>query len=246
MTPLQKAYTLGQFMAKEAFDKTAGSFAENKGRALAIGAPVLIGAGLAPEGERIGGGLGTLGGLAGGGKLLQLARSGGHLANPKVRGLAALTALLGGGYGGYRGGRAIERAVRDKTGAALGDPNFWGGGTPPPGAEMPPPQTAEDAVQLLPAGTFQGAQIKITPDGQRNTTVKVTPDAVAQPDALAGVFQAEPTAKVEISQPEMNQVPGGGEAPAGMPPEAGAMPPEAAAMAAEAGKMAALRAVGLR
>jgi hypothetical protein len=112
---------------------------------------------------------------------------------------------------------------------------------------MPPPQTAEDAVQLLPAGTFQGAQIKITPDGQRSTTVKVTPDAVAQPDALAGVFAAEPAAKVEISQPEQQAVPGGGEAPAGPPPpEAGALPPEAAAMAAEAGKMAALRAVGLR
>ncbi|MGD9209125.1 MAG: hypothetical protein PVI90_00040 [Desulfobacteraceae bacterium] len=103
----------------------------------------------------------------------------------------------------YAFGKYIAEETFKKTSeAALGDPNYWQGGTPTPGETPTPAQTAEEAVQLLPAGTFQGAQIKITPDGQRNTTVKVTPDAVAQPDALANVFNAEPNAKIEISQAE--------------------------------------------
>lgn len=208
MTPLQKAYALGQHLAKEAFEKQAQG---------------LLGS--SPE-------------------------KGPPYGNPEFPGPGTgETQMERPGYGGTpmpsKPPTTLETKppMMPKIGeAALGDPNFWGGGTPPPGAEMPPPQTAEDAVQLLPAGTFQGAQIKITPDGQRNTTVKVTPDAVAQPDALAGVFQAEPTAKVEISQPEQQAVPGGGEAPAMPPPGMEGLPPEAAA---EAGKMAALKNLGL-
>lgn len=134
-------------------------------------------------------------------------------------------------------------AFKKEAEAALGDPNYWQGGTPEEREIPTPAQSAEEAMQMLPAGTFQGAQIKITPDGQRNTTVKVTPDAVAQPDGLAGIFQAEPGAKVEISQPEA-QTAYGNELPAMPPPGMEGLPPEAATLAAEAGKTAALRALG--
>ena len=254
MTPLQKAYAYGQYMAKEAFEKEAIS-----PTALGLyGIGGAMGASAAPEGEALGGGLGAMGGMHLGAKGYHaLARRGLTGGSSKTRGLAALAALLGGGYAGSHAGRAAQRGLEDKTGeAALGDPNYWQGGTPSPEEEAaaaapPPPQNAEEAVQMLPAGTFQGAQIKIQPDGVRNTTVKVTPDAVAQPDGLAGIFQAEPGAKVEISQPEQEAVPGGGQAPGGampppgmegMPPEG--MPPEGMPPA-EAGKMAALRQLGL-
>jgi hypothetical protein len=93
----------------------------------------------------------------------------------------------------------------------LGDPNFWG---QDPNAQQQegmaqPAATAEEAIQGLPAGTFQGLQLKITPDGQRNTTVKVTPEATSSPEGIQGIFAAEPGAKVEIAQPEMTE---GGEA----------------------------------
>lgn len=311
MTPLQKAYALGQHLAKEAFEKQAqgllgsspekgppygnpefpgpgtgetqmerpgyggtpmpskppttletrppmdgmpqprppvggpaqGKFGSTKEAGPRIdprlinmlggaGAGALTGAHAAPEDERLRAAIaGGLLGSVGGGVL------GRHMDQ------TALGRLVGVGAGGVIGGGLGQKLVTKQGEAALGDPNFWGGGTPPPDAVPTPAQTAEEAVQMLPAGTFQGAQIKITPDGQRSTTVKVTPDAVAQPDALAGVFAAEPAAKVEISQPEQQAVPGGGEAPAMPPPGMEGLPPEAAA---EAGKMAALKALGLR
>lgn len=242
MTPLQKAYAYGQHMAVEAFQKKAMS---PTGMGL-IGIGGAVGAHAAPEGETLGGAAGAMAGTYGGAKGFDaLARRGLLPLSKHGRGWAALAALVGGGYAGYRGGRAVQRGLSEKEGeAALGDPNFWQGGAPPEGEAPTPAQSAEEAIQMLPAGTFQGAQIKIQPDGMRNTTVKVTPDAVGHPDGLAGIFQAEPTAKVEISQPEQ-QAPGG-EMPAmpppgmeGLPPEEGGMPP------AEAGKMAALRVLGL-
>lgn len=109
----------------------------------------------------------------------------------------------------YALGQKLAHAVFTKhCEAALGDPNFWQGGSPEEAAQ---PQTAEDAVHLLPAGTFQGAQIKLSPDGQRSTTVKVTPDAVQQPDSLANIFNVEPNAKVEVSQPELQSAGAGAE-----------------------------------
>jgi len=113
--------------------------------------------------------------------------------------------------------------------AALGDPNYWTGGSQ---AQQAPPQpaSAEEAIQLLPGGTFQGLQMKITPDGQRSTTVKVTPEATQDPTGLNSIFAAEPGAKVEVSNPE-EAVPGtqvaapGGPESGEMPPE-GAMPPK--------------------
>lgn len=107
----------------------------------------------------------------------------------------------------YAFGKYIaNETFKEKYGeAALGDPNYWQGGTPSSEEVPTPAQTAEEAVHLLPAGTFQGAQIKITPDGHRSTTVKITPEAIAQPDALANVFNTEPNAKVEISQADMGK-----------------------------------------
>jgi hypothetical protein len=96
----------------------------------------------------------------------------------------------------------------------LGDPMFWQGGQEaaiPPGAGGGGGGTAEDAAMALPPGVFQGLQMKINPAGERSTTVKATPDALATPDAIASIFAAEPEAKVEIS----NQVQGG-EGAAGM------------------------------
>ena len=81
----------------------------------------------------------------------------------------------------------------------LGDPNFWGGGTPEEGAA---PATAEEAVSLLPAGTFQGLNTRMTPDGQKSIGVKVTPDALAAPEALQAMFQSEPGVRVEITAPD--------------------------------------------
>lgn len=83
----------------------------------------------------------------------------------------------------------------------LGDPNFWGGGTPAEGAGAGA-GSAEEAVGLLPAGTFQGLNTRVTPDGQRSTGVKVTPAALDAPDALKAMFQAEPGVRVEITEPD--------------------------------------------
>lgn len=110
----------------------------------------------------------------------------------------------------------------------LGDPNFWQGGTPSPEeAAAAVPDTPEEVVNLLPAGTFQGLQMKITPDGQKSTTVKVTPDALSTPDSLASLFQASPGTKVEMEAPEGGDMPVEGGA---MPPPEGAVPPPAGAV----------------
>ena len=129
------------------------------------------------------------------------------------------------------GARMAFEEFRKQADAALGDPNYWSGGSQ---AQQAPPQpaSAEEAIQLLPGGTFQGLQMKITPDGQRSTTVKVTPEATQDPTGLNSIFAAEPGAKVEVSNPE-EAVPGtqvaspGGPESGGMPPE-GTMPPEGA------------------
>lgn len=86
----------------------------------------------------------------------------------------------------------------------LGDPNFWEGGTPPEGAEGAgaAPASAEEAVSLLPAGSFQGLNTRVTPEGERSTGVKVSPLALDAPDALKTMFQAEPGVRVEITEPE--------------------------------------------
>lgn len=207
MTPIRKAYALGQHLAKVAFEKIAEeampTLASNEAVTLRQGTPV-----------------------PGVDASMQVEYS------PEMRKKMEDAVM-----------RYIQRLAMEqnaagvplqgaKTGeAALGDPNFWGGGTPSPEEAAPPmPQSAEEAIQLLPAGTFQGAQIKIQPDGIRNTTVKVTPDVVGQPDGLAAVFQAEPTAKVEISQPEQQAA--GGEQPP-MPPEGTPMDPNMAGAGAE-------------
>lgn len=100
-----------------------------------------------------------------------------------------------------------------KTSASLGDPNYWQGGSaeaPPEGMAAAQPATAEEVVQNLPAGTFQGLQMKLSPDGQRSTTVRVTPDAVSAPEGLQAIFAAEPGAKVEISAQTQTGAGGGG------------------------------------
>lgn len=106
-----------------------------------------------------------------------------------------------------------------KKAEGLGDPMFWQGGQEAMAPEGAPPQgsTAEDAALALPPGIFQGLQMKVNPDGQRSTTVKVTPDALQAPDALAGIFQAEPEAKVEMALPQA----GGGEGKGGGPADMG-------------------------
>jgi hypothetical protein len=133
----------------------------------------------------------------------------------------------------------------------LGDPMFWQGGTPAEeGAEAAPPPSAEDAALALPPGIFQGLQMKVNPAGERSTTVKVTPEALGAPDALQGIFSAEPAAKVEMAMPQATGEGAGSGGPAdmGIPQEApvdgaGALPP---GMPAEglppelAGKVAAL------
>lgn len=86
---------------------------------------------------------------------------------------------------------------------ALGDPNFWGGSSAAAGPEVAGlGGSAEDVIGLLPAGTFQGMNVRITPDGQKSTGLKVTPEAIDAPQALKAVFQAEPTARVEITTPD--------------------------------------------
>jgi len=130
--------------------------------------------------------------------------------------------------------QAFEDFMKHAEG--LGDPMFWQGGQEAMAAGGTPPQgaTAEDAALSLPPGIFQGLQMKVNPAGERSTTVKVTPDALGAPDALAGIFQAEPAAKVEMSIPQATGegMGGGGGGPNDMGlPEggpvdgAGAIPP---------------------
>lgn len=97
----------------------------------------------------------------------------------------------------------LEAPPEAAAAPALGDPNFWGGGAAgSPEAAAMGAQSAEDVIGLLPAGTFQGMNVRITPDGQKSTGLKVTPEAIDAPEALKAVFQAEPTARVEITTPE--------------------------------------------
>ena len=106
-----------------------------------------------------------------------------------------------------------------KQAISLGDPAFWQGGQEAQAPEEGMPQegggTAEDAALSLPPGIFQGLQMKINPAGERSTTVKVTPDALGTPDALAGIFQAEPATKVEMAMPQPTGAEGGGGGPSG-------------------------------
>ena len=109
---------------------------------------------------------------------------------------------------------------------SLGDPNYWQGGSQQQ-QQAPQPQNAEQAISLLPGGTFQGANIKIAPDGQKATSVKVSPDALVDPATLQQFFQLpEPGTKIEISAPD--QVPTvpvqGGGVGSGVPVPGGAMP----------------------
>jgi hypothetical protein len=81
--------------------------------------------------------------------------------------------------------------------AALGDPTYWQGGE----QAQQQPATAEEAAMSLPTGTFQGLTTRLTPEGERSTSIKVTPDALASSDILNSIFQTEPTAKIEVAQP---------------------------------------------
>lgn len=162
-------------------------------------------------------------GLAGGMAL------GAHTSQPsdlETYGIPA-AALAAGGLAGYRMGK--------QSNANLGDPNFWQGGQAPAAAAPPPPATVEEAIQALPPGVFQGMHKRINPDGQQNTTVKASPDAIGMPEALSAVLQADPTAKIEIETPQSKGEGGGGGPnamgiPQDMPVDgAGAAPPVGAA-----------------
>lgn len=84
----------------------------------------------------------------------------------------------------------------------LGDPNFWQGGTQAAEQTQAQPQDPEQVIGQLPGGSFQGLQTKVTPDGQKSTSLKVTPDALNTPEALAALFQTGQNAKIEIVTPE--------------------------------------------
>jgi hypothetical protein len=110
---------------------------------------------------------------------------------------------------------------------SLGDPDYWAGGqaeiikqqlasqggTPMPEAPMPEASApggaegggstgVEQVAAQLPPGSFQGLNIRVTPEGKRSTGLKVTPDALASPEVLQQVFQTEPEARIEITSPE--------------------------------------------
>jgi len=98
------------------------------------------------------------------------------------------------------GARLAQAEFAKQAEPALGDPAFWQGGEQAQQEQQQQPATAEDAAMALPTGTFQGLVTKLSPEGERSTSVKVTPDALGNPDILGGIFQAEPTAKVEVAQ----------------------------------------------
>lgn len=101
------------------------------------------------------------------------------------------------------GARLAQAEFAKHADAALGDPAFWQGGEQAQqDQQQQPPATAEEAAMSLPTGTFQGLTTRLSPEGERSTSVKVTPDALGNPDILGGIFQAEPTAKVEVAQPQ--------------------------------------------
>ena len=133
-----------------------------------------------------------------------------------------------------------------KQAEGLGDPNYWTGGSESQG---PQPQTPEDVIPMLPAGTFQGMNTKISPDGQRSTSMKVTPEALQAPDALSQVTQLEPGAKVEIqAPPESQTVPVGQAGPEGAPqgdPSMGGGDPSMMAAPKMAGAQYALSLLGM-
>jgi len=99
------------------------------------------------------------------------------------------------------GARLAQLEFTKQAEPALGDPAFWQGGEQAQ-QEQQAPATAEDAAMSLPTGTFQGLTTRLSPEGERSTSVKVTPDALGNADILTGIFQAEPTAKVEVAQPQ--------------------------------------------
>lgn len=141
------------------------------------------------------------------------------------------------------GAEAAYRDFMKEAEGNLGDPMYWQGGTPQEGAGPQQAATAEDAALALPPGIFQGLQMKVNPAGERSTTVKVTPDALQAPDALQGIFAAEPAAKVEMSMQQAGGEGAGGGGPADMGiPEggpadgAGALPPQLAGKVAEIAK----------
>jgi len=116
--------------------------------------------------------------------------------------------------GGGEGGGAPPQSAPPQGGPSLGDANYWGGG------QQAQPQDAEQAIGLLPGGTFQGANIRITPDGQKNTSIKVSPDALKDPNSLQTFFNTEPGVKIEIAMPTnipAVQVQPGAGAPGGQP-----------------------------
>jgi hypothetical protein len=96
------------------------------------------------------------------------------------------------------GAHAAASVFVKQANPSLGDPNYWQGGS----QQAQQPQDAEEAIGLLPGGTFQGANIRITPEGEKSTSIKVSPDALIDPDALRAMFQADPTAKIEMQQPD--------------------------------------------
>jgi len=128
--------------------------------------------------------------------------------------------------------------VLAKLSASLGDPMFWQGGQEAMAPEQAPAASAEEVVTQLPIGTFQGLNMKLSPEGERSTNVKVTPEALGSAETLQAIFQAEPGAKVEVEIPEAPAPAAGGpvEGGAGGPPlpeglmggepPPGAVPPE--------------------
>ncbi len=121
--------------------------------------------------------------------------------------------------GAVQAQRDFNKQAEGEMPQNLGDPMFWQGGQEamaPEGGEMPQQGgSAEDAALSLPPGIFQGLQMKLNPAGERSTTVKVTPEALGAPDALEGIFSAEPTAKVEMAMAQATGGPEGGGGPQG-------------------------------
>lgn len=131
------------------------------------------------------------------------------------------------------GARLAQLEFAKQAEPALGDPAFWQGGEQAQ-EQQQAPATAEDAAMSLPTGTFQGLTTRLSPEGERSTSVKVTPDALGNADILTGIFQAEPTAKVEVAQPQAKGegqqdlgIPGGPPGPEPRDPLTESAPPTA-------------------
>jgi hypothetical protein len=258
MKPIQHAYIHGAAQAVRDFEKHAGvaqtldNVPSAVRHALAGGA---IGGGtgalLAGEDDRGKGALigALLGGAGGAARVDDLASAlgwMGEVGGPRSTATTGMAGLLGGGAGGVVG-RAFKkdreinesgiRGLLRKSGAAklaagLGDPMFWQGGQEAAMAQEGGGGggTAEEAAMALPPGIFQGLQMKVNPAGERSTTVKATPEALSTPETLAGIFEAEPGVKVELSAQTQGGEGGAGEQgdvmPQGTPVDgAGAAPP---------------------